>query len=95
MEIIDNKVNNGDVFVLNNNGILVINTIHDNKYIYNIVSFIMEDKKMYIGHFCGFNYGYSNEWIEYNDNYIFFLSHINTQNNNENEVYLVFDIKNR
>ena len=95
MKILDNNVKDGDIITLNESDLLIINTLYDSKYIYNVITFVSQNKKMYIGQFCVFNYDYSKEWVEYNDNYIFFLSHINSKDANMIDVLGIFDIKNK
>ena len=95
MQRIDASAKQNEVIPLNATDSLIINILHDKDYAYNIVTFVSGNKQMYIGQYCSFNYDYSTEWVEYNDDFIVFLSHINSGANSEYEVYHIFDIKNK
>ncbi len=95
MQRLDASARQNEVVVLNETDSLIVSIVHDRDYAYNIVTFVTGDRKMYIGQYCSFNYDYSTEWIEYDSDFIFFISHINSNQNRGNEIYRIFDIRNK
>ena len=93
MEILDANVEQNEVRMLNDNSLLMVTILHDKEYAYNVVTYIKDKYIKALGQYASFNHNYSTEWVEYNDDYIVFLLHINSDLENEYEVLKIFDIK--
>ena len=81
--------------LLNGQGSILVEDKMNNGYMWKDVTFKADGKETYIGSYYTFNYIYSREGMDFNNDYIAILNYFNEGDEEETRVDKLFDIKNR